>query len=93
MRRVLKKIAVFVLSLALLVSASGCAELTGLDAQSLMSPPKTTADRQAIYALMRSDQSEISLVYPKNGEYRSAIISKDLNGDGRLHERYPLCGL
>jgi len=84
MRRVLKKIAVFVLSLALLVSASGCAELTGLDAQSLMSPPKTTADRQAIYALMRSDQSEISLVYPKNGEYRSAIISKDLNGDGRL---------
>lgn len=81
MRRKIQKFAGFLVLLAVLLSFGGCAEMIGLDAQSLMSPPKTTADRQAIYSLMRSEQSEVSLVYPKNGEYRSAIISRDLNGD------------
>lgn len=84
MRRALKKITAFILAFILAAAFSGCAELTGLDAQSLMSPPKTTADREAIYALMCGDQTDVTLVYPKNGDYRSAIISRDLNGDGSL---------
>lgn len=84
MRRAIKKITAMLLLLTVLFSTAGCAQMVGLEAQSLMAPPKTTADRQAIYALMSSNQSDIKLVYPKNGEYRSAIISKDLNGDSYL---------
>ena len=62
--------------------AVACGEITGLDAQALMSPPRTTADRQAIYTLMCGEESDVTLIYPKNGDYRSAIISRDLNGDG-----------
>ena len=47
-----------------------------------MSPPKTTADRQAIYSLLCGEENDVTLVYPKNGDYRSAIISRDLDGDG-----------
>ncbi|MGN0479052.1 MAG: FG-GAP repeat domain-containing protein, partial [Hominenteromicrobium sp.] len=82
MRAVFNKITAFCLAALLAVCLSGCGGFTGLDAQTLMSPPRTTADRQAIYALMRGDGADISLVYPKNGEYRSAIISRDLNADG-----------
>ena len=64
------------------LSFSGCSELTGLDAQALMSPPKTTADREAIYALMGGGVGDVTLVYPKCGDYRSAIISRDLDGCG-----------
>lgn len=84
MRHAAKRITALFLMLAVLLSLSGCAEMVGLEAQSLMSPPKITADRQAIYELMGGDQADIKLVYPKNGEYRSAITSKDLNGDGCL---------
>lgn len=66
----------------LALSFSGCSELTGLDAQALMSPPKTTADREAIYALMGGGVGDVTLVYPKCGDYRSAIISRDLDGCG-----------
>ena len=76
MLRVLKRSVLVFMTVITALFFSGCAELTGLEAQSLMSPPKTTADRQAIYALMRGDQSDVSLVYPKNGEFRSAVISR-----------------
>lgn len=82
MRSALKKIAAFCLAAVLALSVTGCG-FTGLDAQALMSPPKTTADRQAIYALMRGSDDDVKLVYPKNGEHRSAIITRDLNADGR----------
>ena len=84
MRRLLKKISAVLVLLGVILTASGCAELTGLDAQGLMQPPKTTADREAIYALMRDGQPDVKLVYPKNGEYRSAVVSKDLDKDGAL---------
>lgn len=77
----LRRAACLLLLIAWLCVGTGCTELTGLDAQTLMSPPKTTADRQAIYALMRGEDTDISLVYPKNGDYRSAIISRDLDLD------------
>ena len=84
MRRILKKTISLFLLFVLAVSLSGCADLIGLEAQSLMSPPKSTADREAIYALMRGEQTDVTLVFPKNGDYRSAIISRDLDGDGSL---------
>lgn len=82
MRGKLKKLFAAVLAVLLALSFSGCSELTGLDAQALMSPPKTTADREAIYALMGGGVGDVTLVYPKCGDYRSAIISRDLDGCG-----------
>ena len=82
MRGKLKKLFAAVLAVLLALSFSGCSELTGLDAQALMSPPKTTADREAIYALMGGGVGDVTLVYPKYGDYRSAIISRDLDGCG-----------
>lgn len=82
MRRTLRKITALLTCAVLAASLSACGEITGLDAQALMSPPRTTADRQAIYTLMCGEESDVTLIYPKNGDYRSAIISRDLNGDG-----------
>lgn len=82
MRQMLKRIAALLLIFCLAASLAACDEFTGLDAQAMMSPPKTTADRQAIYELMRGEETDVTLVYPKSGEYRSAIISRDLNADG-----------
>ena len=82
MRHRIRKMIGLLLAAAVMLCTSGCAEMVGLEAQSLMSPPKTTADRQAIYTLMGAGEGDIKLVYPKNGEYRSAVVSRDLNGDG-----------
>ena len=84
MRHFLERITALFLLCCFMLAFSGCAELTGLDAQGLMLPPKTTADHQAIYELMRDGQTDIKLVYPKNGEYRSAVVSKDIDKDGSL---------
>ena len=81
MRQKIKKIAGLLLAAVIMLCTSGCAEMIGLEAQSLMAPPKTTADRQAIYALMSRGEQDVKLVYPRNGEYRSAVIARDLNGD------------
>lgn len=82
MRGKFHKILAAALAVLLTLSFSGCSELTGLDAQALMSPPKTTADREAVYALMGGGAGNVTLVYPKYGDYRSAIISRDLDGCG-----------
>lgn len=82
MRGKFHKILAAVLAVLLALSFSGCSELTGLDAQTLMSPPKTTADREAIYSLMCGSAGDVTLIYPKYGDYRSAIISRDLDGCG-----------
>jgi len=65
MRGKLKKLFAAVLAVLLALSFSGCSELTGLDAQALMSPPKTTADREAIYALMGGGVGERDACLPE----------------------------
>lgn len=70
--------------LALVMALSelpGCS-FTGISAQNLISPPAATADQQSIYRLLQGAQTEITLIYPKSGEYRSAIIMCDFTGDG-----------
>ena len=74
----------FVLLLALLlaVSMSGCSFM-GIDTQMSISPPKANADQQEIHRLLQGDSAELKFIYPKSGEYRSAIIMKDFTGDGQ----------
>lgn len=66
----------------LMVLLTGCSTV-GLDAQTLMKPPKTTGDKQEIYQVLeRKTNSHLKLCYPKAGDYRSAIVMRDVTGDG-----------
>lgn len=70
------------LCLAAALSLSGCS-LTGFDIQGLMSPPKANEDQQQIYELMKDESGDVDFYYPKDGEYRSAVIMRDLTGNGQ----------
>ena len=75
-----KLIAIFTLLISLMEMPS--CSFTGLSAQNLMSPPKANADQQSIYRLLQGSGTDVTFIYPKNGEYRSAIIMRDFTGDG-----------
>lgn len=60
---------------------SGCS-FAATDPKNLMAPPKANADQQAIHKLLQGSQPDITFIYPKSGEYRSAVIMRDFTGDG-----------
>lgn len=60
---------------------TGCSSI-GLDTRTLLAPPKANEDQQEIHKLMQGDEAEITFVFPKNGDYRSAITTYDFTGDG-----------
>lgn len=71
-----------VLILIVCVVMSGCS--LGLDDENLLQPPKNSGREAAIQRLIEKAAHGIySLKYPRNGEFRSAIITKDLNADER----------
>ena len=77
----IKRLASLALGAVLCLAQAGCS-FSGLDAQNLMSPPRASLDQQGIYELLQGDQQELTLVYPKRGDHRSAIIMHDWSGDG-----------
>ncbi len=69
--------------LAAAFSLAGCS--LGADVEGLMRPPRSTGEQEAIQSALEDDlggASGYTLKYPKSGEYRSAFIFRDLNGDG-----------
>lgn len=76
-----KRLAALALGTALCLTQTGCS-FSGLDAQNLMSPPRANREQQGIYELLQEDRQELTFVYPKRGEHRSAIIMRDWTGDG-----------
>ena len=73
------------LSAAIALSLSGCS--LGGDVENLIRPPRSTGEQQEIQealenAIGNAGKGGYVLKYPKTGEYRSAIILEDLNGDG-----------
>lgn len=63
------------------LTLTGCGVISSTE--SLMSPPKLTEEQSGVYkALLAGVDDKVSLCYPKGGEYRSAYIIRDLNGDG-----------
>ena len=77
-----RKLFITIASALLAVALTGCSPL-GLDAQTLMKPPKATGERQEIYSVLEEKANhQLTLRYPKAGEYRSAIVMKDVTGDG-----------
>ena len=60
----------------------GCDAFT-VDTDKLINPPELTGAMYPIgKALSDSVQGEYQLKYPQSGEYRSAIVLDDINGDG-----------
>lgn len=63
-----------------LITLSGCSFSTGID--TLIVPPKLSSQQEHIYnALKTYAGTNISLKYPKSGDYLSAFIIADIDGD------------
>ncbi len=59
---------------------AGCS--TGASMETLLTPPKLDAQQNDIYqALINSSGSGIRLKYPKSGDYRSAFVVRDIDGE------------
>lgn len=68
------------LILIICVVLGGCS--IGLDDKNLLKPPKNTGREAAIQKLIeKAAHGVYSLKYPQNGDYRSAIVTADLNAD------------
>ena len=76
-----KRLAAAALAAFLCLAQAGCS-FSVLDAQNLMSPPRANLEQQGIYELLQGDGQELTFVYPKRREHRSAIIMRDWTGDG-----------
>ncbi len=77
----MKKIGLSIIMILFCTLLSSCTYM-GIDPQTLMSPPKSSEDQQAIHDLMISENESLDFIYPKRGDYRSAIIMQDFNNDG-----------
>lgn len=76
-----KKIICAIAAFAAAAAFSGCSFAGSADL--LLSPPRLSAEQNAVYgALIRSAGKDVKLRYPRYGEYRSAFVFADIDGDG-----------
>lgn len=74
----MKRLAVIIICLLL----TGCQAIT-FSMDDLLSAPNIADEQSAIYqALIESAGRGITLEYPRNGDYRSAFVLYDIDGDG-----------
>lgn len=79
-----KKLTVVIfLLITIIITLNGCSAI-GIDNSELMRPPKATGDKAEIQKVIDEVAGDDSYVlkYPQSGEYRSAIIMKDLDNNG-----------
>ncbi len=77
-----KKLIALCLSALFIFTFTGCDTLQP-DVDGLMGAPKLEGDMSPVQqALEETVGEKITLKYPVSGEYRSAFVLKDLNGDG-----------
>ena len=69
---------VLALSVLLLCSCS----FNAMSVADVMRPPSVTGNKAGIHECLNESTGGYTLKYPKSGEYRTAIIMKDLNFDG-----------
>ena len=78
-------------NLAAVILAASTALLCGCNIADLsfeesLRPPRTMGDEAEIEALISNAAPHgYTLKYPKNGNYRSAIIMHDINGDNEIN--------
>ncbi len=77
----LKKIALAVISLTLMLSLCGC-DFFNTDMAELFSPPLLTGDFKYIAKVIeKTAGTGYTLKYPVRGEHRSAVVQYDIDGD------------
>lgn len=77
-----KKLIACILSVLLMLVLSGCDALI-FNADELLTSPKLEGDMHPVQmALEASVNDNITLKYPRLGEYRSAFVMKDIDGNG-----------
>ncbi len=75
-----KRLYMLLLTVAV-VLLSGCSA-AGLSVENLLTAPKLDPQQNEIYnALINSTGSAIKLQYPKSGDYRSAFVLKNIDGE------------
>lgn len=80
----LKKLVLGIFVFLIAFSFCGCDFFT-TDTAELLSPPALSDDLKEISdAISASAKKTYTLKYPQSGEYRSAVVQKDINGDGSL---------
>lgn len=78
----LKKLALGMFIFLVAFSFCGCDFFT-TDTAELLSPPALSDDLKEISdAISVSAKKAYTLKYPQSGDYRSAVVQKDINGDG-----------
>ncbi len=76
-----KKMMVLILAFVMCFVFSGCDIFTA-DIAELLSPPSLSDDLKSISeAIGKSAGMDYSFKYPQTGQYRSAVVQKDINGD------------
>ncbi len=79
MKRIISLLSVF-LGFVMLSACSGF----GVNVQDSLSPPKPSGELYEIQKTLEASVAEgAELVYPSMGNYRSAIITKDIDSDGK----------
>ncbi len=80
----MKRMVLLAVLIALCLSLSACS-MPGFSVSDSLSPPKPSGELYDIQkALELSAGHDVDLVYPSAGDYRSAIITKDIDSDGKL---------
>ena len=78
----IKKLTATLLSGCVVLLAAGGCNITDFSADNLLRPPKAVGDEAEIEQLIeQTADSGYILKYPKSGNFRSAIIMTDLDGD------------
>lgn len=80
----LRKILCFISVCLCAFSLCGCGLFTA-DTEELLSPPALSGDLEPIAeAIEKSVSEDYTFQYPSRGDYRSAVVSQDINKDGIL---------
>lgn len=82
MNKKIKVISIILSTVMVVSSFSGCSSI-GLNDTELLRPPRATGEKAEIQNVIDNTVgTDYTLQYPKKGDYHSAIITEDLNGDG-----------
>lgn len=74
---------ILILPIFIMLFTSGCS-FSNFNTNNLMHPPKATGEMAQIQALIEHTVGEdIIFKYPQNGDFKSAIIMHDLDGDSQ----------
>lgn len=79
-----RKITALLMSIIMVFCLCGC-DLFAFDTEELLAPPALAGELADIAeAITQSAKGTYTLKYPSRGNYRSAVVQEDINGDGLL---------